>query len=136
MTTTREGKGSALTHPELDANFAPRVTQATHGFVVGNVVSKSGGTWVKAQATADSTMADGIVVAVSGTDDFWVRIAPGEVAIASHGLGTGGEVVYLSQSTAGALTATNPGSGRIQRCGRVLDSGTVLFRVGNTWEVL
>ena len=80
-------------------------TQASHGFAVGDLVYDNAGTWTKAQAD-DPTTADviGIVTAVD-TDDFdltnagYVSGLTGLTANATH---------FLSDATAGLLTATEP----------------------------
>jgi len=82
------------------------ITQATHGFIVGDVLRYSGSTLVKAQANnvANAEVVS-IVSQVVDTNNFWVT---------SNGLVTGlsgltaGTVYYLSPTTAGLLTSTEP----------------------------
>jgi hypothetical protein len=85
------------------------VHQHTHGFVAGNVVYCSGANaYTKANADAAAT-ADvvGVVSAVAaGTDDFTLcvsgKMTTGVPAVAA------GTVLFLSDGTAGLLTATEP----------------------------
>lgn len=83
------------------------VTQAAHGFVVGDVVRSSGtNTYAKAQAdTEEHAEVIGIVSAVAGVNDF--TILTGGLISGLSGL-TAATVYYLSAATAGAVTATEP----------------------------
>jgi hypothetical protein len=80
-------------------------SQSSHGFAVGDLVYDNAGTWTKAQAD-DPTTADviGIVTAVD-TDDFDLTTA-GYVS-GLTGL-TANSAYFLSDATAGLLTATEP----------------------------
>ncbi len=91
------------------------VNQTSHGFVVGDVVRSNGtaNQYTKAQAdSATNAEVMGIVTAVADANNF---------TITSHGYittgvpaGTVGDVLFLSASTAGALTATEPsGTGEV-----------------------
>ena len=84
------------------------VHQVGHGLSVGNAIYCSGtNTYAKAKADSEST-ADvvGIVSAVAGNDDFTFctggKMTTGVPAVAA------GTVLFLSDATAGALTATEP----------------------------
>ena len=134
--TLRRGKGSALTHDELDDNFAEELNQAGHAFSVGDVVYRSGSSaWTKAQADAAGTLADGIVVDVEDSDNCSIVTKDGTVVgVTAHGLGATGTVIYLSQGTAGDMTPTKPTSGYIQPIGRVIDANNMVFRIGLTSE--
>jgi hypothetical protein len=82
------------------------ISQATHGFVVGDVLRLSSGTYIKAQAnSAAGAQAVGIVSEVPNNNNFSLTLS-GYVTGLS-GL-TAGTVYYLSDSVAGALTATEP----------------------------
>lgn len=82
------------------------VTQASHGFAVGNAVYHTGSAWAKAKADAVGTAeALGIVSSVPDTGTAQITMA-GYISGLS-GL-TAGTVYFLSDSTAGALTATEP----------------------------
>lgn len=81
------------------------VTQASHGFSVGDVVYYTGSVYALADASTEATAeVVGIVSAVDGTDDFTITMG-GHVTGLS-GL-TAGSVYFLSE-TAGDLTATEP----------------------------
>ena len=88
------------------ATSAVTVVQGAHGFAVKDVVRLSGGTWVKAQADSLANAREvGIVSEVVDASTF---------RVVSHGYVTGltgltaGSVYYLSASTAGLLTTTEP----------------------------
>ena len=82
------------------------ITQSSHGFVAKDAIRHNGSSWVKAQADDNSTLALGIVTAVADSNTFTVAQA-GRFTISSHGL-TVGQWYYLSSSSAGGLTATEP----------------------------
>lgn len=91
----------------VDVPVRLAVTQASHGFALSNVVQMSGSTWVKAQAdSAAHALETGIVIAVIDTNNFIVQYA-GYNSTAFSSL-TAGSVYYLSASSAGALTTTEP----------------------------
>lgn len=82
------------------------INQSSHGFSVGNVLYYTGSAYAKAKSDAESTAeVVGIVSAVAGVDDF--TICSGGYISGLSGL-TAGTVYYLSDVTAGALTATEP----------------------------
>lgn len=95
---TPSGGGSATT---------TAVAQVAHGLAVGDVVKLSGSnTYAKAQAnSAANAEVVGIVSAVADADNFTLTTG-GEISGLS-GL-TANTVYYLSPSSAGALTATEP----------------------------
>lgn len=91
------------------------VNQTTHGFVVGDFLRSNGtaNQYTKAQAdSAANAEVVGMVTAVADANNF---------TITTHGYvttgvpaGTVGTVLFLSESTAGALTATVPtGTGQV-----------------------
>jgi len=83
-----------------------RVTQASHGFVIGDVLWLNGSTYAKAIATAANTAeVIGVVSRVIDPSTFELTLS-GEVG-GLTGL-TVGEVYFLSATTAGALTTTEP----------------------------
>ena len=136
MTTTlRQVKGSPVSAIENDANFAEKYSAVGHGFAVGDLVYKFGSsTWAKAVGSAGATVADGIVIAVPDADTAYIATRDGTPATkTAHGLGAAGTVVFLHQSSAGAM-ATGLTSGIVQRVGKVLDADTILFRLGATFE--
>lgn len=88
------------------ANVSVLVSQASHGFSVGNVLKRSGSAYALAQAdSAANAEVMGIVSVVVDANSF---------RLLSHGRVTGlsgltdGVVYFLSDSSAGALTATEP----------------------------
>ena len=83
------------------------VTQSSHGLAVKDGVRHNGTAWVKARANDGGTLALGVVVAVANSNTFTVAQS-GRFEISSHGL-TVGQWYYLDATTAGALTATEPG---------------------------
>jgi hypothetical protein len=83
-----------------------RVTQASHGFVVGDVLYLSGATYTKAIATsAAAAEVVGVVSRVIDASTFELTLS-GEIT-GLTGL-TAGEVYFLSASTAGLLTLDEP----------------------------
>jgi len=85
-------------------NLVLAVSQAAHGFAVGDVLYLSSGTYVKANAnTAATAEVVGIVSVVAGANDFTLLMY-GQITTLS-GL-TAGTVYFLSGSAAGAYTAT------------------------------
>jgi hypothetical protein len=134
QTTLRAIKGAALTHLELDENFAGQYAQAAHGFSVGDFVYRtSSDTWALAQADAIGTVADGIVVAVESASVVWVMTKHGTITW-SHGFGASGQVVWLSQSVAGDGTTTKPTSGIQQPLGVTIS--TTLFDFGGLGDLV
>lgn len=83
------------------------IHQDTHGFVVGDVLYLNGTTYTKAIADAVATAeVVGIVSAVAaGTDDF--TLSGGGYVSGLSSL-TAGTVYFLSPSSAGTMTATEP----------------------------
>jgi len=82
-----------------------RITQAAHGFVAGDVVYLNSMTWTKARADAVATAeAVGIVESAPDADTF-VIVYNGTISLS--GL-SAGAVYFLSDSTAGLLTTTEP----------------------------
>lgn len=100
-------------------------TQSGHSLVAGDAVRRSAGSWVKAIASAENTLADAVIVAVNGD-----RLTVSRQGFQSwtHGLGSSGKV-YLSQGTSGALTTTKPTSGWAQEIGTVVSSSQVLLHM-------
>lgn len=91
---------------------APRVAlpdqvQSAHGFVAGDVIRYSGGTWVKAIASTRAT-ALAIAVVESITTNTFLPVLAGRIVLS--GLTAGAEY-YLSDVTAGLLTTTSPAVG-------------------------
>lgn len=84
------------------------VNQTGHGFAVGDVIKRSGSAYAKAQAdSAANAEVIGIVSAVADANNFTYSVG-GEIT-GLTGL-TDNTVYFLSPTTAGALTDTEPSS--------------------------
>jgi len=129
MVNLRRVIGDELEHVELDDNFAVQYSHS-NTFSVGDLVYPDTlTTWAKAQADAEASLAVGVIVDVSG-DDFSVLTLDGMwYTSTSHGFAVTAKL-YLSTSSAGDLTATEPTSGFIQPVGSVIDANTLVFRLG------
>lgn len=96
----------------VDANsggsgISLEVNQVGHGFAVGDWLYHNGTQYVKAQADDPNTSESlGVVVAVPDVDNFTLQAA-GFVDGLLSGL-TAGDVYYLDETTAGAITNTAP----------------------------
>ena len=93
------GSGSA-------SGATTEVTQSSHGLAVKDCIRHTGSAWTKARANSNSTLALGVVTAVTDSNTFTVAQS-GRFELTSHGL-TVGQWYYLSESSAGALTTTEP----------------------------
>lgn len=102
------------------------IAQAAHGLAVGNVVRYSGTTYVKALAdTPANAEVVGVVVAVPDANNFTLLVL-GQVTGLS-GL-TAGTTYFLSDATAGLLTATEPTTaGHVSKPLGVAISTTALY---------
>jgi hypothetical protein len=103
------------------------VLQVAHGFAVLDAIRHNGTDWVKAQANADSTLAQYVVTAVADADNFTASNF-GKVTATAHGK-TLGEYYFLSTSSAGANTSTTPVSGYNQPLFFVEDANTLHLMV-------
>jgi hypothetical protein len=103
-----------------------RITQASHGFVVGDVLYLNGATYTKAIATAANTAeVVGMVSRVIDASTFELTLS-GEVS-GLTGL-TAGEVYFLSAATAGATTVTEPSTiGQVSVPVGVASSTTTMY---------
>lgn len=107
-------------------NISPnsrQVTQASHGFSTGNVLTLSGSTYAlaKADSAADAEVV-GIVSTILSTNIF--QILTGGYITGLSGL-TAGSVYFLDPSVAGGLTATVPSTnGQVIKPLLVADSTT------------
>lgn len=101
-------------------------TQAGHGLSAGMAVRRSGTSWVAAVGSAEGTLADGVVVSVTGSR---FTVARQGFQFWDHGFGSSGRL-WLSQSVSGGLTTTEPSSGWAQVVGTVTATNQVLLHVG------
>ena len=105
-TSSFEGYASGAWSSIGGGGTVDRVTQASHGFAVGDILYLSGSTYTKAIATAANTAeVVGMVSRVVDSSTFELTIS-GEVT-GLTGL-TAGEAYFLSPSSAGAMTITEP----------------------------
>lgn len=104
---------SWATAPNGDA-VQKAINQTGHGFAVGDVIRHNGTIYVEAQAdSAANSEVYGIVSAVADANNFTV-VNSGYISGLS-GL-TAGEAHFLSATTAGAITATEPtGAGQVSK---------------------
>lgn len=111
------------------------ITQTAHGFSVGNVLKYTGTAYALAKAdNADDAEVVGIVASVIDANDFTLQVA-GEVTTLS-GL-TAGTTYFLSDTTAGLLTATAPTTnGSISKPLGVAVATTALFFFNFRGEVI
>lgn len=82
------------------------VNQASHGFVAGDAVYYTGSAYAKAKADAAAT-AEFIGFVAGATTNYFVLAKTGKLKKTGWGL-TAGSVYFLSDATAGAITATDP----------------------------
>lgn len=116
---------------EPDEEVEVLQTVTSHGFVAKDLIRWDGSTWVKALATAATTLADAIVTSVVNANQFQILyLHETEASILAHGLGSGGTKLYLSAATAGAITTTAPSSSGqfVQQIGRVKDANTLILQ--------
>jgi hypothetical protein len=87
------------------------VTQASHGFSVGNIIRVSGAnTFVKAQSnSAANAEVVGYVTSVADANNF--KYTTGGMVTSGVPAATAGTVYYLDPTTAGAITSTEPTTG-------------------------
>lgn len=112
-----------------------QITQTSHGFSVGNVLIYNGTAYALAKAdNADDAEVVGIVATVIDANNFILQ-ATGEV-IGLSGLAAG-TTYFLSDSTAGLLTSTEPTTnGSISKPLGIAVSTTALFFFNMRGEVV
>lgn len=101
-TATEQNTNLDLIDRYLIANTL--VTQVAHGFTTGTAIYNNAGTWARARANADSTMASHVALVL--TVDSFFPLSHGRIPSASHGL-TVGTKYYLSSASAGAIVTSN-----------------------------
>ena len=102
------------------------VTQASHGFSSGNAIYFTGTVYAKAKADNADTLGLFIVESVTDVNNF-VMVLHGRITGLS-GL-TAGQYYYVSATTAGALTTTEPAAGLFSNPILFADSTTTGFVV-------
>ena len=102
------------------------VTQASHGFSVGEGIYHNGTNWVKGQADDSATLAYYVVTEVADANTF-IAADFGRVEAASHGY-TVGQYYFLSESTAGLATTTEPSTGFSNPLFYVEDANTLQIK--------
>ncbi len=121
------------------------VTQATHGLSVGDVVKcTAANTYAKAQADSAANAEVVGIVASSADGDNFVLLMGGYWASASVPAQAAGTVMFLSPTSAGAMTATAPTTdGQVSKpIGVIVESGAkmLIFNwrgvILDTWELL
>jgi hypothetical protein len=93
-------------------SVAMLVMQALHGFVVGTPVYWNGTIWVKAiadsNAQTNGTLCTNVVKEVKNANEFTIVIGKDDIVQTSFTSLTPNSAVYLSASTAGTVTSTEP----------------------------
>jgi hypothetical protein len=117
--------------PTASGGVVHAVTQAAHGFLVGEALRLSGSAYVRAQANnAVNAEVVGIVSEVVNAGEF--KITTGGRITGLAGL-TAGEPYFLSATTAGLLTLTPPATiGQIRKALLLADTATSGFFVNFT----
>jgi hypothetical protein len=93
--------------PGMVSSIRETITQAAHGFVVGDTLRRQSGSYTKALADTEANSEETVGVVMSVTDvNTFVLVYRGGITGLS-GL-TDGALYYLSAATAGLLTVTAP----------------------------
>ena len=100
--------------------------QDSHGLSLAEAVYRSGGAWVKSQADDWATLATGLVTRVPTANHVEVTVG-GQIKVESHGIGADNAEFWLSQSTPGATTTTQPSTGIRQSLGQIVDSDNLIL---------
>jgi hypothetical protein len=86
------------------------ISLTSHGFTAGQVIRKTGSSYVTAKAdTEANAIVFGVVETITDVNNFTV-VYTGKLTKVGHGFGIG-TILYLDQSTAGLLTSTAPLTG-------------------------
>ena len=122
VTTVAPSKNAV--YDKIESIGKVSVAQASHGFAVGDVLYLNGSVYTKAIATSVATAeVIGIVATVTDGSNFIMALSGNRVTGLS-GL-TSGTVYFLSDSSAGLLTATEPTTlGNISKPVLIADSTT------------
>jgi hypothetical protein len=129
-TNTTQIATTAFVQGELSSISSSAVTydvnQTTHGFSVGDVVRYTGSAYTEAQAdSAANAETVGFVSAVADANNFTLQLHGRITGLSSL---TAGSVYFLSETTAGGITATEPsGVNEITKPMLIADSTTSGF---------
>lgn len=93
--------------PSDKSNVQLRVTQAAHGFVIGDVIYSNAGVWAKARSDAAATLPTEVVAEIVSVNVF--RTAQDGELISGTGF-TAGHVVHVSATTAGLAVSAAQGA--------------------------
>lgn len=117
------GGGGATTPITVD------VAQSSHGFSAGQVLYNNSGTYALSKADLALTAeVVGLVSEVTDTDNFKLQ-SSGPFTLTAHGLGTSGSPLFLSESTGGLATTSEPGTGISKPVAYILDANTILVLI-------
>jgi hypothetical protein len=95
------------------------------------------GAILAAQADILANVDDGtLVIAVPSANEVDLFAGEGFLEEPSHGLGSPGDRLYLSQSVAGAITTTEPGGGILRELGYVIDENSFFWLPKPAFEIL
>lgn len=104
-------------------SFTRDIAQSGHGFVLGDLLYLNGSTYTKAIATsAAASEVIGIVSAVADANNFTLQFGGRVTGLSGR---TSGEIYFLSPSSAGTATTTEPSTaGQISKPVYIADSTT------------
>jgi len=123
------------THTHVIDNITLVVTQTAHGFVVGDVLKRSAGSYVKAKADdIANSHAVGIVSAVGGVNSFSLLVYGAISTLTSL---VDGAIYYLSAATDGLYTATAPTTpGQVVKILMIANSTTSAFFINEPGAIV
>lgn len=114
-------------HTDTDTKLTRVISQAAHGFSAGDLLYLNGGNFAKAQADTEAkSQVVGIVASVSSSSTFTLLFS----GRANTGLSslTPGAVYYLSPSSAGAATTTEPSTvGQVSKPVFIAETSTTAY---------
>ena len=130
MTISTNASGDSITFASSGGggggsgeNVSWSVTQSSHNLAVGDVIYYNGTNYVKAQANATGTLGIFVVSAVANANTFTATFS-GKITLSSL---TAGQYYFVSTTSAGDFTSTEPTSGY---------SNPILFALSTTEAVV
>lgn len=105
-----------------------QITQASHGLALGDWIGYNGSAWVKARAASGSIAADGVVSRVTDSDTFTITFGDA-IKLPSHGYTLG--PLYLSTTSAGNATSTEPSGAIRQYLGKAISTDYLFLKIGD-----